>query len=117
MEDGMNKTDCPTEWLTTAGRAELEKLSPVLIECGLMQARYAVAISLLCNALAEHQRFSKLAESAPRVQGWNPKMIFNLRDNASKRVLELCREFGITPASINGPVNPTKSKKRKTKCN
>ena len=97
----------PPAWLKEKAREQWAGIAPILYDMGVLGAPYGVALALLADALADWQRFSHEAESAPSTVTTESGSVLRHPIHAMARaawadVLKAAREFVLTPSAIRG---------------
>lgn len=114
--------ECPP-WVNESARPWWAEIAGQLAEMGVMTAPNRVPLGLLVDALADYLAASKeLSEQGMTFKtdkgyvGQHPAV--SIRVNAWERLLKVCKEFGLTPASrtsvrmVGGKEKPEDNKSR-----
>lgn len=89
--------DCP-HWLSADARLEWERLSPLLLEMGIISEADRAALAMCCQAWSDFVKASKEMER----DGRTPEMRGHARRDlnaAVERFLKLAGQFGLTPSA------------------
>jgi P27 family predicted phage terminase small subunit len=97
----------PPPWVREADRKHWTEICAVLESMGVMSPVHSVSLSLFVQAVADWIDASAKADKAPMTSvtaagGETIHPLQRLKATTFARVLQLCREFGLTPSAITG---------------
>lgn len=99
-------TECP-EWVPASASAWYTQMARQALASGYMADAFQTALALGAHAYAEFtllsaeiEREGSVLENTSGNVVRNPKV--DLRNDAWKRLLQVCREFGFTPSAKSG---------------
>ena len=97
--------DAP-DWLGDRAREHWSRLAYLLHGMGVLTKADGLALALLCDALTDYEEAAaRIRADGITVEGsqGQPRIhpAMTARHQAWERVLKVCREFGLTPATIS----------------
>jgi P27 family predicted phage terminase small subunit len=100
-------TPAAPSWVNPDHVKHWDEIAGVLASMGVMSPVHAVSLSLLVQAVGDWIEATKLADESPKTcptatGGETLHPAQRLKGMTFQRVLQLCREFGLTPSAITG---------------
>lgn len=106
-------------WLSEAAVVEFDLLVDLLERVGRESPAYAIPLALIADAVVDFYKAAREAEGLPLViedanGGVKANPIHRVKAGAWQRVISGCREFGLSPVSVEkvASTTPTPTKPR-----
>jgi P27 family predicted phage terminase small subunit len=97
--------------LSDAAREVRDALLPPLRTLGIVGAADGLALAMLCDAVADYQKYRRIVDRAPLIKDkddhWRRNPATFLLERAADRIARWAPQFGLTPSARVGLHSPS----------